>query len=109
MRTATSPCRRTAPSSRGATSRTSPVSDSGQPGTVVRDGGPQLGQLLGDPHLRGAAARVARGDRALDGEHVAHRGRQVYVDGGELLVGQLVELAAELLAAAHARAGHLVG
>ena len=78
--TATSPCRSTAPSSRGATSRTSPVSASGQPGTVVRDGGRSSSSCSATRTWRGAAAGVARGDRPLDGEHLADAGREVCVD-----------------------------
>src|SRR4051794_8082702 len=99
-RTATSPCRSVAPSRRGATSRTGP-SSSAHPGTVLRDGGPQLGQLLDDPVGCGAAAAVARRDRTIDGEHVAHGRRQVRVEVGELFVRELVELDAELLAPAY--------
>src|SRR5690349_7814040 len=83
-RTATAPsavsCRRTAPSRRGATSRTGPARDSDQPGTVVSHGGAELGELLGHPRRSGAAAGVAGGHGALDREHLAHRGGQVRVD-----------------------------
>ena len=76
---------------------------------MLGDGGAELGELLGDPDRRGAAAAVAGGHRALDGEHVADPGGQVRRDRGELLVGQVRQLDAELLAAPHAGAGDLVG
>ena len=55
-----------------------------------------------------AAAAVARGDRTLDGEDLADRRCQPRVELGELLVGELVEVDAELLAAAYAGTGELV-
>src|SRR3954452_10853578 len=108
MRTATSPWRSTAPRRRGATSRTGPER-SGKPRPVGLDHGRQLGQLLADA-LRGrAAASLAGGDRALDGQDATHRRREGRRDLGELLVGELVELDAELLAPADAGTGDLVG
>src|SRR4051812_31444711 len=108
MRTATSPCRSTALRRRGASSRTGP-DRSGKPGTVGVDDGSELTELLADPDRRGAAPADARGDRTLDGQDLAHRRGQRRRDVGELLVRQLVELDVELLAAAYAGTGHLVG
>src|SRR6478752_1314010 len=108
MRTATSPWRSTALRRRGASSRTGPVR-SGKPGTVGVDDGGELAQLLADPGRGGASASDARGDGALHREDPAHGRRQCRRDLGELLVGELVQLDAELLAATYARAGHLVG
>src|SRR5262245_59242020 len=100
-RTATGPCRRVAPSRRGATSRTGRARTwrrSAEPAMHPIDRGRQLVELLGHPGGGGAAAAVARGHRPLDGQHRAHLGREVRRDRRQLLVGQLVELAAELLA-----------
>src|SRR6478736_77928 len=111
-RTATSPWRSTAPSRRGATSRTGPARSSrrsAQPVTVSGDGGGQLGQLLAHPLRGGATPAVARRHRALGGEDLAHLRRQVRRDLRELLVAQLVELDPELLAPADAGPGDLVG
>src|ERR1700754_92043 len=107
-RTATSPWRSTAFSSRGACSRTGP-DKSGEAGTVtVHDRG-QLVELLTRAHRRGAAAPVAGGDRPLDREDGADRRRERRRDRRELVVGELVELDAELLAPADTGARDLVG
>src|SRR4051812_759341 len=111
MRTATSRCRSTAPSSRGAASRTGPPTTSrrsGDPGTVLVDDRGELVELLTDPLRRGAAAALARRDGALHGEDVAHAGGQRRRDLAELLVGEVGELDAELLAAPDAGARDLV-
>src|SRR6478609_9969541 len=108
MRTATAPCRSTALSRRGACSRTGPDRSS-EPGTVRVDDGGELGELLADPDRCGAAAALAGGDRSLDRQDIAYGGSERRGDLRELLVGELVKVDAELLAAAYARAGDLVG
>ena len=60
-----------------------------RPGTGLGQGFARGSQLLGDPGRRGAAYRVPRGERALDGEHLADAGREVRRDRGELVVGQV--------------------
>src|SRR3954471_21183593 len=73
-RSATSPWRSVAPSSRGATSSTGPsraAPSSGEAVTVRVDETAELGQLLADPDRGGAAATVAGRDGAADGEHRA--------------------------------------
>ncbi len=57
---------------------------------------------------RGAAPRVTRGHRALDGQHLADLRRQLGADGGQLVVGQLLEPDAALLGGPHGRTGRLV-
>src|SRR6478609_5536916 len=101
MRTATSPCRSTALRMPGAVSSTGPERSA--------EATTELGELLAHAHRGGAAAAGAGRDRALDGEHLADTGRERRVDLGELLVAEIGELDAELLAAAYARAGDLVG
>src|SRR3954463_11154698 len=100
-----------APSSSGATSRTGPSSSarrSVEGGTDALRTGDELGQLLADPLGCGAAATVAGADRALDAEHVADLRGEVRRHLGQLRIGELGEVAAELLAAAYRGAGHLV-
>ena len=68
-------CRSTAPSSRGrdvedGAGQRAQASQARWSATARAE----LGELLGDPDRRGAAAGVAGGDRALDGEHVADAG-----------------------------------
>src|SRR5580765_5344322 len=112
MRQATSPWRRTDPRRRGATSRTGRVSRSGssvEGGTELPNPLDRLGELLTHPLGRRTTATGAGGDRALDGEHLAHLRGQAGRDLGQLVVGQVREVAAELLAPAYARAGDLVG
>src|SRR4051812_10903158 len=110
-RTATSPCRSTAFRSRGATSRTGPTRtsrSSGEPGTVRVDEDGQLVELLADPVGRRTAAAVPRRDGALDREDLPDPGSECRGDLGELLVAQVGQVDAELLAAAYARTGDLV-
>src|SRR6478736_8722873 len=74
MRTATSPCRSTEPSSRGAASRADPAStsrSSAEPGTVLVDDGGDLAELLADPPGSGAAASLPGRNRPLDREDLA--------------------------------------
>src|SRR3954470_24765978 len=78
-RTATSPWRSTALSSRGATSSTGPPSSSassGEPGTVSVEERGDLVELLADPRGGGAATTVPRGHRTGHGEDLPHAGRQ---------------------------------
>ena len=66
-------------------------------------------ELLGDAHRGRAADAVATGDRALDGEHLAHVGREQRVTTAASPASvDLVELEAALLAEPDERAGDLV-
>src|SRR4051794_11444317 len=111
MRTATSACRSVAPSSSGATPSTdlsSSARTSGEPGTELLHMGPELGELVTDARRRRTPTSVARRHRALDGEHPAHLRREVRRHLRELVVVQVGQIAAELLASAYGGAGDLV-
>ena len=68
----------------------------------------QRRQLLGHPLRRRPPAGLARGQRARHRQHRPDLGGQPLVDAGQLVVVELVELEAGLLAEGDHRAGDLV-
>src|SRR6478672_1562872 len=88
-RTATSPWRSTAPSRRGATSRTGPERTSRKPGTVSGETVGQLGELRTYPVRGGPSPTAARGHLTLDREHRTHPAGQMRRDLCVLLVAEV--------------------
>src|ERR1700761_3713131 len=99
--TATSPsavsCSRTQPRRAGATSSAGRAKKSRAssaslgtarrgPGGAGVHGGPQRGEVLGHPAGGRAAKALARGQRAVDGQHLAHVRGEVTGNLGQVLV-----------------------
>ena len=87
----------------------SSAAKSGELATVTAHDGDDLVELLGHPDRGRATATVAGRHGPLDREHLAHGRREGRVDRRELLVGQVGELLALVLADLDALAGDLVG
>ena len=109
-RTVTPPCVSVAPSSRGATSSTGPARS--VPQRHARWSARAARSSASCSRTRSGAVPPRPSREATEPSTVstvAHVGGQPRVDGGELLVGEVRELDAELLAASYAGAGQLVG
>jgi hypothetical protein len=64
--------------------------------------------LVGDPSRRGATLGITRRHRALDRQYLADLRRQLVADGGQLVVGQLLQPNAAVLSSTHGGTSGLV-
>src|SRR5256885_413787 len=95
-------------------SSSSPTGQGWPPGSAPEPQAQPIGgvaddaEVLGDLDGRRTATGVARVDRPVDSEHLAHLSRQLRVDVGELRVFEILEPDTARLGGPYRRAGRLV-